>query len=463
MPRFYSDISGAVAGVKQTFMLDIGDETTNLTTGTAKKTFRFPYDFNIDDIRVNVNTAPVGSTIIVDVNLGGTSIFNAAKLSIDASEETSKTAAAAYSLKTSAIDSDDEITVDIDQIGSSTAGKGLKLIIVGTERTSEPTYTLSCNVTDVDEGSAAVFTLNTKNVADTTTVPWVISGVASGTTDITEGLTGNFTISSGTATQSITPVADTTTEGGETMVMTVKGQTVSIDINDTSLDFNTKSIDFDGGNDYMITNATDHVDGSCSFWIKADAGNGLVFGKNDTTWYFYLQGNYVKWRQQLGSSSDLTDDNIDVTDGNWHHIVGTATTNGSGEDNTVTLYIDGIARKTHSTGEFNNTWTAFSKPLQFGRYIHGILYYNGGLDEVALWSNCLTSDEVVALYNSGSPINLLANSGNYESSANLKHWWRMGDGDTYDTIEDNATNAEYSRLDATMTNMASGDIETDVP
>ena len=80
-----------------------------------------------------------------------------------------------------------------------------------------------------------------------------------------------------------------------------------------------------------------------------------------------------------------------------------------------------------------------------------------------MWANCLTADEVTALYNSGSPINLLANSGDYVSSGSLKHWWRMGDGDTYATIEDNATDSEYSRLDATMTNMASGDIETDVP
>ena len=323
---------------------------------------------------------------------------------------------------------------------------------------------MSCNVTDVDEGSAAVFTLNTKNVADTTTVPWVISGVASGTTDITEGLTGNFTVSSGTATQSITPVADTTTEGGETMVMTVKGQTVSVAINDTSLDFNTKSVDFDGGNDYAITTvSTTHVDGSASFWIKADAGNGLVFGKNDTTWNFYLQGNYIKFQQQMGTGSAVTDSAIDMTDGSWHHVVGTITTNGSGQPNTITLYIDGIARETHDTGEYNNTFTAHNKVIQFGRYIHGILYYNGGLDEVALWSNCLTSDEVVALYNSGSPINLLADSGNYESASSLKHWWRFGDGDTYPTIEDRATDAEYSRMDATMTNMASGDIETDVP
>lgn len=105
------------------------DETTNLTTGTAKVTFRAPFAMTITGVRANVNTAPVGSTIIVDINDGGTTIMSTNKLSIDASEKTSVTAATAAGITDSAIADDAEITIDIDQIGSSTAGKGLKVII----------------------------------------------------------------------------------------------------------------------------------------------------------------------------------------------------------------------------------------------------------------------------------------------------------------------------------------------
>jgi len=105
------------------------DETTNLTTGTAKVTFRAPFAMTITGVRANVNTAPVGSTIIVDINEGGTTIMSTNKLSIDASEKTSVTAATAAGITDSAIADDAEITIDIDQIGSSTAGKGLKVII----------------------------------------------------------------------------------------------------------------------------------------------------------------------------------------------------------------------------------------------------------------------------------------------------------------------------------------------
>ena len=108
------------------------DETTDLTTGTAKITFRMPYAMTLTDVRANVNTAPVGSTIIVDINVGGASVLTT-KLSIDASEKTSVTAAVpAVIAAGTAPASDAEITVDIDQVGSGTAGKGLKVWLIGT-------------------------------------------------------------------------------------------------------------------------------------------------------------------------------------------------------------------------------------------------------------------------------------------------------------------------------------------
>lgn len=107
------------------------DETTNLTTGTAKVTFRMPYAMTLTAVRSSVNTAPTGSTLIVDINEGGNSILST-KLSIDASEKTSTTAASAAVISDSALADDAEMTIDIDQIGSTVAGKGLKVTLIGT-------------------------------------------------------------------------------------------------------------------------------------------------------------------------------------------------------------------------------------------------------------------------------------------------------------------------------------------
>ena len=116
----------------EVYSFAVGDETTDITTGGAKTTIRMPYAMTLTSIRASATTAPVGSTIIIDVNLGGTSIFTTNLLTIDATEKTSVTAATAANITTTALTDDGEITVDIDQIGSTTAGTGIKIYLIGT-------------------------------------------------------------------------------------------------------------------------------------------------------------------------------------------------------------------------------------------------------------------------------------------------------------------------------------------
>jgi hypothetical protein len=78
-----------------------------------------------------VNTAPTDATIIVDINEAGSSVLST-KLSIDATEKTSTTAAVPAVISDANIADDAEITIDIDQIGSTIAGKGLIVTLIGT-------------------------------------------------------------------------------------------------------------------------------------------------------------------------------------------------------------------------------------------------------------------------------------------------------------------------------------------
>lgn len=106
------------------------DETTALTTGTAKITLRSPCAITVASIRASLSTAQTsGSIFTVDVNVSGSSILST-KLTIDNTEKTSTTAATSAVLSTTSIADDAEITVDIDQIGDGTA-KGLKVSIIG--------------------------------------------------------------------------------------------------------------------------------------------------------------------------------------------------------------------------------------------------------------------------------------------------------------------------------------------
>lgn len=116
----------------QCIAIAVGDETTALTTGTSKVTFRMPYAFTLTAVRASVTTAPTGSTLIVDINEGGATIMTTNKLSIDATERTSTTAATAPGITDASLADDAEITIDIDQVGSTVAGAGLKVYLIGT-------------------------------------------------------------------------------------------------------------------------------------------------------------------------------------------------------------------------------------------------------------------------------------------------------------------------------------------
>ena len=129
---FTNDAGNDIRLDEEVFIISLSDESTNLTTGTSKATFNMPFAMTLTGVKATVNTAPAGSTIIVDINEAGSTILTT-KLSIDASELTSSTAATAAVIGGAgpALADDALITFDIDQVGSSTAGKGLKVTLYG--------------------------------------------------------------------------------------------------------------------------------------------------------------------------------------------------------------------------------------------------------------------------------------------------------------------------------------------
>lgn len=121
--------AAGAAGVAS-FIIAASDETTLLTTGAGKVSFRMPYAFTLTAVRASVGTAPTGAAISVDINHNGSSILTTA-LTIDAGELTSTTAATQAVIGTATLEDDALISIDIDQIGSTIAGKGLKISLIG--------------------------------------------------------------------------------------------------------------------------------------------------------------------------------------------------------------------------------------------------------------------------------------------------------------------------------------------
>ena len=75
-----------------------------------------------------VKTAPTGADLVIDINKGGTSIWNATqanRLTISASA----TSGSQTSFDTTALSADDSLTLDVDQVGSTVAGADLSVYL----------------------------------------------------------------------------------------------------------------------------------------------------------------------------------------------------------------------------------------------------------------------------------------------------------------------------------------------
>lgn len=119
----------AASNPTESIIIAVTDETTALTTGAGKVTFRMPYAFTLTAVRASLTTAQSsGSILTVDINEGGVSILST-KLTIDNSEKTSTTAAAPAVISDANLADDAEITIDIDQVGTGAAG--LKVVLIG--------------------------------------------------------------------------------------------------------------------------------------------------------------------------------------------------------------------------------------------------------------------------------------------------------------------------------------------
>ena len=131
-----------------------------------------------------------------------------------------------------------DLTTEGDETFILTLDGGLdsiSVVIKDTSFTPTVTFTLSASSQNINEGDTVTVNLTTTNLADDETVPYTITGINS--SDLSSGdLTGNFTITSNTASLAFTLADDLTTEGTETMTLTLpSGDAIAIQINDTSL------------------------------------------------------------------------------------------------------------------------------------------------------------------------------------------------------------------------------------
>ena len=268
-------------------------------------------------------------------------------------------------------------------------------------------------------------------------------------------------------------------EDSETIVLTVAQPAFA----------DTKSIQFDnqdwmGANAALLTALERSGNGSgsgdawsISFWFKASGSNNqtqtiLYFGSNDVA-----NGNHIRIyyngdnnaREQVILQYGTTNNrlilktpvgSVSSTDG-WQHFLITydgGTTGASSGDlsnyySRFSIYINGVAQATvNSHNNFGITTALSGQNFRIGRYnSSGHMRSLCKVNELAVWDSDQSAN-IAAIYNSGSTHDLSA------LGSAPSHWWRMGDGDTFNVIQDNIGTADF-----VMYNMTVADIVSDVP
>ena len=90
--------------------------------------------------------------------------------------------------------------------------------------------------------------------------------------------------------------------------------------------------------------------------------------------------------------------------------------------------------------------------------------FRGKLDEVSIWTKALTTADVTAIYNSGTPTDLST----HVSASNLLSWWRMGDNDggtgtTVTDVQGIGDGTAYGAAGGGVGWSATSGFDTDVP
>jgi hypothetical protein len=197
--------------------------------------------------------------------------------------------------------------------------------------------------------------------------------------------------------------------------------------NQYSLDTNGVDMYAELGN---VTSLNGSAVASWSFWVNRDdvtrfevpigqggSGNDRLFylrfvGNNRID--FFIKGS-VMWKD--------TSLNVTFANNTWYNIVVTYNGATSGNSNKCNLYINGV-KETNTQGSNITTMPSSTTNFNIGRLQSGASSYNnyfdGQVDEIALFDKELSQSEVTAIYNSGTPADLT-------DHANLTDWWRCGD------------------------------------
>jgi hypothetical protein len=204
-------------------------------------------------------------------------------------------------------------------------------------------------------------------------------------------------------------------------------------------------------NTNYTTSSTFRGSWTVSFWYKSNDGRfagrqkvlfSIGEGSAGTDYYYFYvtsSGTFQVLASANGGGGFYLSTNQNLASGpiDWHHVA-FVVTGGGGSNTTIQPYVNGVAASVLTIIAINNTNHAAFNADQ-GLYIAGTvdnlltdevftsssILWNDLIDDFCLHSSALDADNIAAIYNSGTPINLLANSGNYDTSGDVVLYYKF--------------------------------------
>jgi len=121
----FTTLVNALNNLRSTLYSFLQDTLTVDTNVSAEFEIKSAQTLTMNAVDLNIKTAPTGAALIVDINKNGTTIFSTRPRIADGA--TSGGGSAVFSSTT--VVAGDIITIDIDQVGSTTPGKDLTIAL----------------------------------------------------------------------------------------------------------------------------------------------------------------------------------------------------------------------------------------------------------------------------------------------------------------------------------------------
>ena len=222
------------------------------------------------------------------------------------------------------------------------------------------------------------------------------------------------------------------------------------------------SLDFDGTSNFIDAGAASYLSDKNTFTISTWFNTNTVAG-TDKFLVNIGSSSSELWGIQLYNSllvvyGGSTAKNLQysglVSINTWYNLV--LVFDGAAAD-TYKVYLNGVLlTPTTSVGTIETITPTFTNNLTIGKIAYSAAeYWNGKIDETAVWSSALTQAQVSQIYNNGYPADLTSLSPSPVS------WWRLGE-DAYFvgndiTIPNQITGGQTGTGSGTQTAILVGD------